>query len=208
MPQAVELAAEPGLTLRGQHWDRGPNAAVLVHRPGGDLDRWRYLAHSLDQVGLSTLTFDLRGHGLSDGAWTDDALHRDIATAIKWLRERHPGLCILIAEGRGADECLTIADEGEIAALILISPSRRPSHGGRESACPKLLAVGGQDEESLAIARDVYNHVVGPRLLIDLPTSDQGADLFDGISSVRLLESINVFLAVDLGLTNRREVAT
>lgn len=199
-PEPAEFEAEDGLMLRGQLWQRGPHAALLVHRPGGDLDRWAPLAVALEAVDVSVLAFDLRGHGLSDGVWNPKLLQHDVAVARRWLCEHYRGLSILVAEDRAADECAKITDDGSVAALVLLSPIEPLEAKGRRSTCPKLIVVGGQDESRLAVARDHYDHFVGPRLLMDLPTIAQGADLLHGPESSHVVESITVFLAVDLGL--------
>jgi len=205
-PEPAEFAAEDGVMLRGQLWDRGPHTALLVHRPGGDLDRWTPLARALEAVDVSVLAFDLRGHGLSDGVWIANLLRHDIAVARRWLAERYRGLSILIGEDRAAGECSRIADDGSVSALVLLSPIEPHGAQGRESASPKLIVVGGQEVARLALARDHYDRFVGPRLLMDLPTAAQGADLLRGPGSSHLLESINAFLAVDLGLKRNARV--
>ncbi|MHB8590051.1 MAG: alpha/beta hydrolase [Candidatus Dormibacteraceae bacterium] len=207
-PEPAEFMCDDGVTLRAHLWNRGQDVALLVHQPGGDLDRWIQLALALDEIGVSVLAFDLRGHGLSDGTWNPDRLGQDIGGALSWLRERYGGISILIAEGLGADESVKVADDGTIAALVLLSPIQPPGQGGRDSACPKLIVVGGQDPDRLAVARDFCDHIVGPHLLLDLPTKAQGADLLRGPFSMKVIESINAFLAVDLGLKRKSEVGS
>ena len=67
----ITIITRDGVSLRGTYYaptEPGP-AVLLIHRCRGDADRanWTDVATRLDQSGIHTLTFDLRGYGESSG---------------------------------------------------------------------------------------------------------------------------------------------
>lgn len=98
MPKtAFQALSDDGLTLWYQEWtpEAKPLAALaLVHGLGEHSGRYQHLAEALNQEGYALLTFDLRGHGRSEGQRghtpSYDALMRDVGLLIKHARERFP----------------------------------------------------------------------------------------------------------------------
>lgn len=87
---------EDGITLSGW-WQPAPNAwgtLVFVHGLDGNRtsDGAPSLAADLANAGLSTLLFDLRAHGRSEGGRVGGAVleQRDVAAAVAAARLRDP----------------------------------------------------------------------------------------------------------------------
>ena len=91
------LKTEDGLQLFAQGWKQGaePRAVVcLVHGLGEHSGRYAHVARALAQAGYATLTFDLRGHGRSEGRRghtpSYEALMDDIAHLLDEATRRFP----------------------------------------------------------------------------------------------------------------------
>lgn len=92
-----QVLSDDGLTLWYQEWtpEAKPIGTIaLVHGMGEHSGRYQHLAETLNQEGFVFLTFDLRGHGRSEGKRghtpSYDALMKDIGLLIKHSRERFP----------------------------------------------------------------------------------------------------------------------
>lgn len=98
MPRTeFQALSDDGLTLWYQEWtpeNKPLGTIALVHGMGEHSGRYQHLAEVVHRTGYALLTFDLRGHGRSEGQRghtpSYDALMKDIALLIKHARERFP----------------------------------------------------------------------------------------------------------------------
>ncbi len=130
--QDVAFPAEDGQTLRGWYLadaDRPASAAlVLVHGGGGD--RRDYLRHLplFRAAGWPVLLFDCREHGASDGRGVGMSFaareHRDVSSAVAWLRETHgfERIGVLGTSQGGASVILAAARDPHIDAVVAENP--------------------------------------------------------------------------------------
>jgi len=88
-----------GLQLFGQSWqpkDRPRALIYLVHGLGEHSGRYTYVADSLTQAGYTLISFDLRGHGKSEGLCghtpSYEALMRDISSLLEAANKKFPQL--------------------------------------------------------------------------------------------------------------------
>ncbi|MDA8321488.1 MAG: alpha/beta fold hydrolase [Actinomycetota bacterium] len=93
----------------------------------------RVIAERLDAIGVSSLRFDKRGTGASEGdhlrAGMDQRL-ADVRAARDWLAARAPGLPLLvIGHSEGTYYAARLAADGHAAGAVLLSGAARP---GRE----------------------------------------------------------------------------
>jgi len=98
------------LKLFGQCWSpNGEPAGVvcLIHGLGEHSGRYAYLASALSTANFATITFDLRGHGKSEGKRGDapsyEANLKDLDILIHEAGQRFPGIpCFLLGHSLGA----------------------------------------------------------------------------------------------------------
>ena len=135
------------LKLRGLFWDAAePTAALLVvHGFGEHGGRYARMAAHMNELGISVMAYDLRGHGRSEGArgtvlaWTE--YREDARAAVAVLTDRYPALPLFVL-GHSV---------GGTIALDYILETRQDPRGaiisapalGRPGVSPVLVAIAG-----------------------------------------------------------------
>lgn len=129
--------ARDGLQLFGQAWEPvdGTDAVVIiVHGYGEHSGRYVHIARRLALQNFIVETFDLRGHGRSEGdrafISSFDQYTRDVHAFTKRVREKHPDLPLfLLGHSLGGLIAATyILDfQPRIGGLILSSPALKIS---------------------------------------------------------------------------------
>lgn len=161
-PSRLVALALPGpagaLEALFQECDGGaPRAAALVCHPhplyGGTLHNKvvHRVAAVLHARGASTLRFNFRGVGRSAGSFDGgEGELADARAALGWLRQRVPGVPVVIAGfsfGSWVAARLAAA-EPPVAALVLVGPPVASADFSplRKLAVPKLVVQGDRDE--------------------------------------------------------------
>jgi pimeloyl-ACP methyl ester carboxylesterase len=171
-PAAVELG-ESGSAVRGISWawQSADLSLLLVHAPGDDLDGLRWLADRVVPTGITVLSIDLPGHGLSDGEVLVAAQGRKaIAGALAELASSSEGVAAVAAQGESAGLLLQ-TDPAELpVAAILLDP--RPFGPGQLIASswrlvPKLLLMPAGSEH-LPYATEIVENTNAWTLQADL----------------------------------------
>ena len=141
MITAFEVSARDGTVLRGEIRTGRSDLVVLVHALGHDLDVWRDTATALESDGLAVVTYDLRGHGGSDGAPDPEQAAHDLEDVVGYATAHCAGRLLLVTDGDSSRAALAVAAAREPAGLVLLSPL---SLQGLEAATavPKLLVLG------------------------------------------------------------------
>jgi len=150
----VEIPGD-GLRLEGAlHEGATPLAAVILHphpQYGGDMDNHVVLAArgAFADAGATTLRFNFRGTGRSDGAFDNGPGEADDArAAIRLVRDCFPeaGL-VLVGYSFGALVAARVAADAAIRAFVLVSPpvAFAPLPPLPDSL-PALLLTGELDE--------------------------------------------------------------
>jgi alpha-beta hydrolase superfamily lysophospholipase len=129
--QAVTLRTEDGITLAGTwHAPSRPGPAVVfVHMFQRTRRDWDSVASRLSSEGIGALTFDLRGHGESQGTQPQDlsTLQHDVRAARRFLVGRVdvvPGRVGLAGASLGANLAAVVAaEDASITCVALLSPS-------------------------------------------------------------------------------------
>jgi len=142
-----------GLRLYAQGWkpETAPKAVVcLVHGLGEHSGRYGHLAAFLNQAGYALLSFDLRGHGKSEGqrgyAPSYEALLDDIARLLDEAANRYPDLPrFLYGHSLGGN------------LVINCALRRRPQLAGVIATGPFFRAAFEPPAWKLTLARIMYN---------------------------------------------------
>jgi len=94
-----EFKTFDGLSLFGQSWqpeDRTRAVVCLIHGLGEHSGRYVHVADSLSQAGYTLISFDLRGHGKSEGLRghtpSYEALMQDISFLLEAANKKFPQL--------------------------------------------------------------------------------------------------------------------
>jgi pimeloyl-ACP methyl ester carboxylesterase len=129
--RALVLRTADGLSLAADAWlTREPAAAavVLVHGFGGHRHNSTVvaMAHELRAEGHAVVTFDMRGHGESEGLCTLGDMERlDVAAAVVASRDLAPRV-ILVGASLGAIAVLRYAvDDPDLAGVVTVSSPAR-----------------------------------------------------------------------------------
>lgn len=143
-----------GLTLDGAVHDGGGELALLMLHPhplyGGDMDSHVVtgLCRAVAELGATTLRFNFRGAGQSEGAFDGGVGEAvDARAAASMLRAEAPGRRFVLAGySFGALVAAGVAADVEPTALVLVSPPI----GGAAMAdlpggVPTLVVAGGDD---------------------------------------------------------------
>ncbi|MBC8262779.1 MAG: lysophospholipase [Anaerolineales bacterium] len=144
---------DDGLQLYAQGWqpETEPKGVIcLVHGLGEHNGRYAHLAAFLNQAGYALLTFDLRGHGKSEGprghAPSYEALLDDIAHLLEEAAARYPDRpCFLYGHSLGGN------------LVIGYALRRRPQLAGVIATGPFLRAAFEPPAWKLSLARIMYS---------------------------------------------------
>ncbi len=197
--QPVEVTLGDETIVRGLQWGDGPDWVILLHDQGDDrdLDDWRPLLPAIMTPERTLLTFDLPGHGASEGEPDADRLGSDLDRLLDHANGHGADWIALAGAGQTARQLLEKSGERSVDALVLLTPelSEENARQLRGKGEPKLFAVGSRDETRVSTVRQARNRSIGWAMLVSLPTAQQGTDLLAGAYSSQLIERIVVFLA-------------
>lgn len=121
---AVEqIETEDGVTLDARYWHMGATrVAIFLHEFRDDQDSWWPHARRYSSSNLSTLAFDFRGHGASEGEPDDvEGMLLDLRAAIEFVRARGHQEIMLVGAGMGAAVAIMVAAEQENMPVIGLS---------------------------------------------------------------------------------------
>lgn len=132
---AFKLRAPDGLQLYTQGWEPGGRVRAvicLLHGLGDHSGRFAHLARFLLPSGYAVMSFDLRGHGNSDGIRghfaSIELVMQDIDELIAAARERYPDVPLfLYGHSLGGVLAInyTLRRKPELAGVVITSPGLR-----------------------------------------------------------------------------------
>ncbi len=141
--------------LEAQQDSAGRGLAVVCHphpAQGGTMHNKvaHTLARAFVRIGFTSLRFNFRGTGKSEGEYDEGRGElQDALAAIQWMRNSEADLPLWIAGfSFGAAIAIRAAIETEPAGLISVAPATSRFASGMESQpeCPWLIIQGDQDE--------------------------------------------------------------
>jgi hypothetical protein len=147
---------EAALDLPEADVDARPLLAIVCHplpTEGGTMHNKvvTMAARALRECGATTLRFNFRGVGQSEGRFDDgDGELDDLRAVAAWAREQHPGKALWLAGfSFGAYVSLRLAVELGVAALISIAPPVGRSWDFSAIAVPTMpwLVIQGDADE-------------------------------------------------------------
>ena len=120
----ITFTATPGLALRGWYLPGSSDETIVVFCHGLNRSRVELLpqAQFVHSLGLSSVLFDLRHHGASEGTQTTLGAKEkdDVLAAVAWVRKTVPHRHIVlwgISMG-AASAMLAAAEDSEVSAVI------------------------------------------------------------------------------------------
>lgn len=101
----------------------GQFAVILCHGNGGNISHRIEVCELLREAGLSVLSFDYRGYGLSEGRPSEEGTYRDAKAAHEWLRTKgfDPRRIIAYGESLGGGVASELCRREPTGGLILQS---------------------------------------------------------------------------------------
>jgi alpha-beta hydrolase superfamily lysophospholipase len=170
----VQLRTSDGITLSAAAYDAAEPTAgiVLVHMFTRSKDDWRSLAERLQNMDISALALDLRGHGGSAGsAAPTAAMALDVRAAVAFLSERVGGRAIgVVGASLGASLAIIAAAEmPEVRAVAMVSPVadyrgvRLEAAAKKYGARPLFLLASGEDPYALRTVRSLVSDATAGR---------------------------------------------
>jgi uncharacterized protein len=120
----ILLKTSDGIGLHGWYIPAAqPRGTVLfLHGNAGNISHRLDSIEMFHRLGYSTLIFDYRGYGNSDGAPTEQGTYRDAEAAWRYLTgQRHACRIILYGESLGGAVAAWLASRQKPAALVIAS---------------------------------------------------------------------------------------
>lgn len=190
--QRVSIRTEDGITLAGTWYEpssRPAPAVVFVHMFQKSRRDWDSLASRLASEGIGALTFDLRGHGESQGSVPQDfsIMMQDVRAARRFLVGRTdvvPGRIGVAGASLGASlAALLAAEDSSIGSVALLSPSldyrgvRIEAAVRKLAGRPLLLAAGDDDPYATRTVKDLQKAAGGKAEALTLAGAGHGTTM-------------------------------
>lgn len=125
----VVFKSKNGLKLHGWYIEgKSPVTVLWLHGNAGNIaDRLDILEKMTEHLGVSSLLFDFRGYGISEGRPSEMGLYADAEASFRWLTEARgvdPGQVLLYGHSLGTVLAVDLAlgVGREAAGIILESP--------------------------------------------------------------------------------------
>jgi len=168
----VSFTTEDNLTIKGRLFGSGETAVVFAHMYPNDQQAWWGFASEVAGQGYAALTFDFRGYGETGGSKDIAHIDRDLAAAVRYLREEGYKRVILVGASMGGTAALKVAAgdefEGlEVGVVAVSAPQAFEGLVARDDVPnikARMLFVASQDDgvafESLEA---FYDTATGPK---------------------------------------------
>jgi alpha-beta hydrolase superfamily lysophospholipase len=173
--KTFEIITTDKLKLHGRQWepDTGATAVVcVIHGLGEHSGRYEHVADAFIRSGFAVFSFDLRGHGLSEGKRGHSPsyarLMSDIFQCLEIAKEQHPDLPqFLYGQSLGGNLAIhyVLRRQSEVAGVIASSPLFRPAFTppawkaillrALAGLCPSLTVSNEIDTNALSQDADV-----------------------------------------------------
>jgi pimeloyl-ACP methyl ester carboxylesterase len=192
--RAVSFKTADAGTVHALLYGRGEPAVVLAHGAAFNKESWERPAKRLATRGFLVLSLDFRGYGRSVAGSKPAALHEDILSAVRYLRDKGSTEIAVVGASMGgsaAARAVIEAGEGEIAKLVLLSPAR---FRHPEKLKGNLLFIASKEEPLVDQIRTAYEKAPAPKRLELIEGRAHAQHIFKTDQSERLSVVIERFL--------------
>jgi dienelactone hydrolase len=182
----VSFTTEDNLTIKGRLFGSGETAVVFAHAFPDDQRAWWGFAGEVAAQGYAALTFDFRGYGETGGNKDIALIDRDLAAAVRYLRERGYQRVILVGASMGGTAALKVAarDEFEGLAAGVVAVSAPGSFRGLVAGddvshikVPMLFVASEGDGSAVDSLESLYEKASGSKQQQIYPGNAHGTGL-------------------------------
>lgn len=114
--------------------------AILLHMYPSDQTSWYAFARELQARGVSALTLDFRGYGVSEGEQDPGEIDHDVRAAIAFARSRGYERVVLIGASMGGTAAIVVAADQPVAGVAVLSAPSRMRGLDAESTIARVTA--------------------------------------------------------------------
>lgn len=192
LKQPVSLTTEDGVRIAGTLYKNrtATKGVILLHQLGGDGSQWN--AFVPDLAAYTVLTVDLRGHGSSQGDWTQfteqdfSNMVLDVKAAKEFLASEGNTRVAVIGASIGANTAINFAAQHGADSVVALSPSFdyrgiRTQDSITRYTGPLLLVTASGDAQSYGDTQRLYElSVAQPKELKTYESTRHGVFLLAG----------------------------
>lgn len=183
--RVVRFTTDDGVELTGELRGTGSTGVILSHMFSSDRTSWASFADQLAGPETTTLAFDFRGYGDSEGERSIPDIWRDMVAAIRFLRRHGAERIILVGASMGGTASLIAAAREDVDGVVTLSaPSTfmgllAPPEAVEAIAEPKLFVAAQGDSSAAATAQTFYAASAPPKR-VEIVNGDQhGTELLE-----------------------------
>ena len=185
----VSFTTEDDLTIKGRLFGSGETAVVFAHMYPNDQQAWWGFATEAAGQGYAALTFDFRGYGETGGSKDIAYIDRDLAAAVRYLRENGCQRVILVGASMGGTAALKVAARDEFKGLVagVVAVSAPQAFQGlvalddvADIKVPMLFVASEGDGVAFESLEAFYDRATGPKEQQVYPGDAHGTELLDG----------------------------
>jgi alpha-beta hydrolase superfamily lysophospholipase len=196
----VTFTTSDHLTLAGTFFGQGTTTIIFSNQTDTLAKDWDGIAQQFAAQGYSTLAYDYRGSGQSQGQYAPAALATDLRAAVAFARGQGARKVVLLGASLGGTVTANVAADAGIAAVIILSAPRQwigldvTDALLRSITAPKLFLNSEQD----TFAQDtqaMYDAALPPKEIHLYPGAWHGIAILNPATGDDALPRINAFLA-------------
>jgi len=185
----VSFTTEDDLTIKGRLFGSGETAVVFAHMYPNDQQAWWGFASEAAGQGYAALTFDFRGYGETGGSKDVAYIDRDLAAAVRYLRENGYQRVILVGASMGGTAALKVAARDEFKGLVagVVAVSAPQAFQGlvalddvADIKVPMLFVASQDDGVAFESLEALYDSATGPKEQQVYPGDAHGTELLEG----------------------------
>ena len=194
-PEAVSFNTEDGGVIHADYYPSGELVVVLAHGAVFNKESWRGLGEQLIANDIGALAIDFRGYGQSAGGSRSNDRFEDILAAVRYLHQRGIKQVAVLGASMGggiAGNAATHAQAGEIAGLILLSPT--PVSNPERMKAGSFLYIASESEAGVATIKAQYQQAPDPKQLKLLKGSAHAQHVFKTAEGDTLTKTIIRFM--------------